>query len=80
MTKSNIINIPHTQTLPRHDPTLSYYFRNHICIECGQPNALSRCSSELGKREFFISAIDEECWDQIFGEEYSDDDFNSDED
>jgi hypothetical protein len=36
-----------------------------ICISCKEP-AIPRCHTEAGRREFYISALCEECWDKIF--------------
>jgi hypothetical protein len=38
------------------------------CINCKQP-ALSKCHTEAGTREFYISGLCEECFDAMFEEE-----------
>jgi hypothetical protein len=37
-----------------------------VCIECKQPEPMSRCHTELGRKEYYISGICEECWDKMF--------------
>jgi len=37
-----------------------------ICIQCKQP-AMSRCFSDAGVREYYISGACEKCFDQITG-------------
>lgn len=39
-----------------------------VCIECKQPNPLSRCHTDAGRREYYISGMDEECFDKMFEE------------
>ena len=39
-----------------------------ICIECKQPDPLSRCKTDAGKREYYISGVCEECFDKMFGD------------
>lgn len=41
----------------------------NICIECKQPNPLSRCHTYLGKKEYYISGMCEECFDKLFAED-----------
>lgn len=36
-----------------------------LCVSCGQ-EALSRCYSEAGRREYGISGLCELCFDEIF--------------
>lgn len=36
-----------------------------ICLEC-KKEALPRCHTEAGKREYKISGLCEECWDRTF--------------
>jgi hypothetical protein len=36
-----------------------------LCIQCKEP-ALPKCYSEMGKREYYISGLCEECFDGIF--------------
>lgn len=38
-----------------------------ICLECRQP-ALKNCYSDAGRREFYISALCEKCFDKMFEE------------
>jgi hypothetical protein len=38
------------------------------CIECEEP-ALSKCYSDVGKREYGISGLCEVCWDNIIGDD-----------
>lgn len=38
------------------------------CISCKQP-ALLRCSTEAGRREFYISGLCEICFDRMFSDE-----------
>lgn len=38
-----------------------------ICISCREP-AMSKCYSDLGRREYFISGMCEECFDELFRE------------
>ena len=42
-----------------------------VCIDCKRSNPLSRCHSEEGEREYYISGMCEECWDKLFAEEYA---------
>ena len=37
------------------------------CIKCGE-NADAHCHSPIGKREYQISGLCEDCWDAIFAE------------
>ena len=39
-----------------------------LCISCKQP-ALPKCYSDAGRREFGISGLCEECFDNICGKE-----------
>lgn len=43
--------------------------RKGICINCKE-YALSKCYSAAGRREYYISGLCEECFDNIFNEEY----------
>ena len=36
------------------------------CIQCKEP-AIPKCYSEVGKREFYILGLCEECFDNIIG-------------
>lgn len=38
-----------------------------ICINCKE-EALPKCHSDAGRREFKISGLCEVCWDEIVGE------------
>ena len=40
--------------------------RTGICIQCKEP-ALPKCYSEAGKREYKISGLCEQCFDEIYG-------------
>lgn len=35
-----------------------------LCVECGRP-ALEHCKTDAGRREFRISGLCEECFDEI---------------
>lgn len=39
-----------------------------ICINCKLPDPLSRCYSEGGRREYYISGMCEKCFDELFAE------------
>lgn len=39
-----------------------------LCIICGEP-ALAKCTTDAGRKEFFISAYCEPCFDEAFPEE-----------
>lgn len=41
--------------------------KDGLCISCGQP-AEERCYSSAGLREYHISGLCEECYDDIMGE------------
>jgi len=41
---------------------------NVTCICCGEP-ALPKCYSDAGKREYHISGMCEECFDNLFKED-----------
>lgn len=38
--------------------------RKELCCKCGE-SALPKCYSEAGKKEYFISALCEECFDRM---------------
>jgi len=42
-----------------------------ICISCGSL-AAEKCHSEEGRREYLISGLCEECFDELFEEEEED--------
>lgn len=42
--------------------------RHGLCISCKQ-DALSKCYSDAGRREYQISGLCEECFDALFKEE-----------
>lgn len=48
--------------------TKSEALEKKICIECKRPDPLARCKTELGRREYFISGMCEECFDKLFAE------------
>jgi len=39
-----------------------------LCIQCGQ-DAMNKCRTEEGRREFHISGYCEECFDALFEDE-----------
>lgn len=42
--------------------------RHGLCIQC-QEEALSKCYSDAGRKEYRISGLCEECFDAMFKEE-----------
>lgn len=49
------------------------YIQKGICICCNKPDALSRCYSENGAKDFKMMGICEVCYDHMFSEEAEDD-------
>lgn len=39
---------------------------DNVCVVCNRGDALSRCTTPSGRREFRMSAICEECFDAMF--------------
>jgi len=52
-----------------HGMTRGEAMEKGVCVDCKKPDALSRCHSEAGRREYAISGMCEECWDRMFSEE-----------
>lgn len=44
--------------------TASAAIQQGICIQCKEP-ALPKCYSDLGRKEYHITALCEECFDKI---------------
>jgi hypothetical protein len=49
--------------LPREEA-----WKTGVCVQCRQP-ALPKCYPEAGRREYRISGMCEECFDELFKEE-----------
>lgn len=45
------------------------YIQKGICICCNKPDALSRCHSPEGEKDFNMMGICEECYDHMFLDE-----------
>jgi len=43
-------------------------FEKEVCMVCGQP-ALAKCRTDAGRKEYFISATCENCFDRMFPED-----------
>jgi hypothetical protein len=52
-----------------HGLTKAEAIEQGICVDCKKPNALSRCVTDAGRREYYISGMCEECWTKLFSEE-----------
>lgn len=47
--------------------TFAEVYEKGICIQCKQP-AIPKCYSEAGRREYRISGLCEECFDENFAD------------
>jgi hypothetical protein len=48
-----------------YDQTTNEAQSTGLCIQCKE-QALPKCYSEMGKREYYISGLCGECFDEIF--------------
>jgi hypothetical protein len=51
-----------------HGMTKQEALSKGICVDCKLPDALSRCYSDLGRKEYYISGMCERCWDALMSD------------
>lgn len=54
--------------LEAHGETITQANQAGYCIQCKLP-ALARCYSDAGRREYYLSGMCEQCFDDLFKEE-----------
>jgi hypothetical protein len=68
--------VPHDKNAPQrfkdevsrmaHGITRDEAIERDICVDCKKPNPLQRCTTELAMKEYYISGVCGECWDNLF--------------